>query len=474
MQHAFHAEYQSAKGDYPFIEYETGSSKRRRANSDIKAYRAEYNASYHFNDSNRVHLKVYYYRSERGLPGSVILYNNKTGERLNNRLFFTQASWQKTISSKSRLLISSKFSKDDKYYLDPNYLSGASKLENTFHQQEYYLSAVYAYKLSAYLTTSIAGDYFNTQLKRTDEFAINFADPERNTYLGNFAIQFKKNSFELNGNVLFTASREKVKSGAAGKPQSEFTPSLSAAIRPFQHFPLLVRASYKKIFRLPTFDDLYYTNIGNTSLRPEFADLYNLGATIKLSSETGLNEFIFTTDAYYNKVTDKILAIPRQNLFQWSMLNVGKVNIKGLDIGAHFNCKLLKNIEAGIHFSYSYQEAKDITDPASPLYNNQLPYTPVHSGSAGIHLLKKNLGFNYNIILSSFRYRQGEQTAENLVKEWATQDISVSYQISGKKHLQYKFLAEMNNMMNKQYEVIRYYPMPRFNYRVGIELTLHR
>ena len=33
-----------------------------------------------------------------------------------------------------------------------------------------------------------------------------------------------------------------------------------------------LRAFYKRIFRMPTFNDLYYTDIGNVSLNPEFVE----------------------------------------------------------------------------------------------------------------------------------------------------------------------------------------------------------
>ena len=474
ISHSINAGYQSAKGNYPFIDYETGRNQQKRINSDIKAYRVEYDIQYAANDSNRVKFKSYYYHSERGLPGSVILYNSKTGERLNNRLFFTQASWQKSLSPKSRMLISGKYASDYKYYIDPTYANSAGRLENEFQQQEIYLSAAYSYQLMPGFTAGLAGDFFNTQLERTDAFAQNFSNPRRNTFLANAAAQFKKNSVELSANMLFTASREKVTAGIPGKPQNEFTPSFSGSFRPFGTLPLHIRTSYKKIFRLPTFDDLYYTNVGNTSLRPEFADQYNIGITFRVLPESVWDDILFTSDAYYNNVTDKILAVPRQNLFQWSMLNIGKVEVKGADIGAHFNWKKWEQFEISTHLSYCYQHATDNSDPASALYKNQLPYTPQHSGSISLHIQRNNIGLNYNAILSSFRYRPGEQIPENLVKEWATQDLSASYEINTRNKMKVRLLAEANNVMNNQYEIIKYYPMPRFNYRIGIEITFNQ
>ena len=38
---------------------------------------------------------------------------------------------------------------------------------------------------------------------------------------------------------------------------------------------------YKNTFRVPTFNDLYYLRIGNTSLRPEKAREYNIGCHLE-------------------------------------------------------------------------------------------------------------------------------------------------------------------------------------------------
>ena len=38
-----------------------------------------------------------------------------------------------------------------------------------------------------------------------------------------------------------------------------------------------IRSSYKHVFRMPTFNDLYYRLVGNLDLRPENIDQVNFG-----------------------------------------------------------------------------------------------------------------------------------------------------------------------------------------------------
>lgn len=467
------AEYQRADGRYPYKNYISGEPESKRENADLQSYRAEYDAVYAVNDSNKIKFKLYYYNSKRGLPGAVILYNNFSEERLNNELFFSQAGWQKNISAKSSILFSAKFSQDYKYYIDPNYPNSAGKLENEFHQKEIYFSGAYKYKLSNAVIFSYASDYFKSTLQRTDDFAAGFANPDRDNFLNNIAVTFEKSRLSASTNLLHTYLKEKVENGMPGRKLSELSPAASLSYRLSGVSPFRVRAFYKRIFRAPSFDDLYYTNVGNTALRPEFADQYNVGITFNKKTAGFINAILATTDVYYNKVTDKILAVPRQNLFQWTMLNIGKVAIKGLDATLLLRSKTDKVTLTG-RLSYTYQDARDMSDPSSSLYKKQIPYTPKHSGATGVSMEYKNFDLGYNVLLSSFRYRLGDQVSENLVKEWATQDVTIGFNIKPKNKNTYRITGELNNIFNKQYEVIKHYPMPGFNYRIGIVANFNR
>src|SRR5690606_288919 len=89
-------------------------------------------------------------------------------------------------------------------------------------------------------------------------------------------------------------------------------------------------------FRMPTFNDRYYTFVGSVDLRPEHTRQYNLGITwgktwsddIKLQG---------TMDLYRNHIKDRITAIPTSNIFRWTMVNLGQVEIKGMDVSIQAN-----------------------------------------------------------------------------------------------------------------------------------------
>ncbi|MCP9750381.1 TonB-dependent receptor [Ferruginibacter sp. HRS2-29] len=465
---SFNAEWMRSDGQYPYNAYEAGGGRVKRQNSDVDALRLEYDAAFAFNDNDNIRLKAYYYNSDRGLPGSVILYNTYSGQRLKDENFFIQSSWQKYFSSRSKLLLNVKYACNYSFYLDPDYPNTQGKLENKFHQKEYYLSAAYSYDVSKVLSLAYSGDASFNELTRSDEFVLDFPDPKRTILLNDVAVKLLLDKLTIGANLLHSWYKDKVKYGTDGKDIDAFSPGIAVNYQPSANSPLRLRFFYKNIFRAPTFNDLYYTFIGNTSLRPEYAKQYNAGITYKVNGRGFLQSSVFTLDAYYNTVKDKILAVPRQNLFQWTMLNLGKVQIKGLDAALQFYPASFNNINISARLSYTYQQALDVSDKNSALYKKQLPYTPEHSGSMHISIARKKLMMAYNVLLSGYRYRLGDQLPENLVKEWATQDVMMGYNFTGGKNLKCRLFAEVNNIFNKQYEIIKLYPMPGINYRAGL------
>ena len=137
-----------------------------------------------------------------------------------------------------------------------------------------------------------------------------------------------------------------------------------ASFKPFYHEEFRIRFFYKDIFRLPSFNDLYYQEVGNTKLRPENARQYNVGLTYSKNVCPFLPYLSATIDAYYNKVTDKIIAYPTKNLAVWSMRNLGEVEIKGIDATGSLSLQPWERIRINLSGNYTYQQALDITNSA--------------------------------------------------------------------------------------------------------------
>ncbi len=454
----------NSRGNYYFDSYEVGGKKQRRINSDVKSQQLEIDLS----TANEMNFKLFFFHSERGIPGSVILYNSISRQRSDDMIFFIQGFKKLNISTKDQILLSGKLGYDITDYTDPDYPNSAGGLRNTFHQQQGYFSIAYTRKVSSKLKFAYASDLGIEKLFRTDVFDANFKDPLRFTYLNNLTTVLNLKNFEFRGNLLSSIYKDKLKGSQGGPSVSRITPAFSAI---YNIGRASIRFFYKDIFRVPNFNDLYFTNVGNANLKPENVKSYNLGFTLNHTSSGMINNVEFSADAFINNVTDKIVAVPRQNLFQWTMLNIGKAEIKGIDNGLRLRFKRINSLDINLMASYSFQQAIDKSDKSSSLYNTQLPYVPMHSGSAGILLTMKKLSVGYNLLFSGNRYRLGTPSRENLVEGFGIQDIFLGYSLTVKR-AESKIQFSINNIANKNYEVVRYYPMPGINFRLRLTVSI--
>jgi vitamin B12 transporter len=461
------AEATWAKGDYPiYIENGMFSKKATRSNSDIRAFQGEVNLANRFTDSSALQTKIWGYSSERGLPGSIIFFNDISVQRLQDKNLFVQSRYNKTINPNTSLLFSAKYSYLYTRYTDPNFLNNAGGLDDRYTQQELYASAAISHRLGKYISFSLAADGATTWLASN---ILNFPTPTRTSLWDNVVLQFNKSHWQITASLLYTGISDKTEKGAVIAPQNKFTPAFAAGYKTSAESPFLFRFFYKNIFRMPTFNDLYYTynsNI-NPKLLPENANQYDAGITYTKIFKANLSQINFSIDGYYNSVQNKIIAVPSQNLFIWTMENIGKVQIKGIDVNVQVNGRFSSTLKWSARAAYTWQQALDLTNPSSAEYKNEIPYTPENSGSALAVLYYKSWSAGYSFIFSGERYTLGENDPSNLLPGWITQDLFISCKFR-LDNFSTTVKGEVNNMFDERYDVIHYYPMPGRSYKLSL------
>ena len=269
--------------------------------------------------------------------------------------------------------------------------------------------------------------------------------------------------FNIQGSVLALFAKDHTRTQVDKESTRVLVPALFFNVFPFQNRLFSVRAYAKRSYRLPTFNDLYYTDIGNALLKPESALQYNVGFVFENDWQQGfVRHFRWQTDGYYNSVHDKIVAYPKGQQFRWTMLNLGKVHIKGVDVETELAVAPAQDLQLSCRLQYTYQDARDVTDAADTYYRHQIPYIPWHSGSAILGLNYRQWDVNYSFIYAGERYNQQENIAYNYMPSWYTSDLSVGYGIRMKNY-GLRITLEVNNLLDQQYDVILNYPMPGRN-----------
>jgi len=456
---------EKANGQYKYkVKGDGSDTSSTRTNADITAEEADGALYWAKSDSNKFNLHINYYNSDRGLPGAVIFYNPVSNQRLWNRDFFVQSGYEHLWQNSLHLLINAKFSQDYTRYTDPDVLNGEGGVDDHYNQYEFYQSAALSYHLTTTWEISYASDAALSSLNAVNStpsgFVSNMFSPGRFTLLNVLASNFTSGKWRLQGNVLNTYIKEWVKTGSAKPSRTNFSPTLMATYQPFHSPDLQLRAFYKDIFRNPTFDEQYYFSVnGSRNLKPEFAKQYDLGITYRKALNAFLDYVTLTVDGYYNNVTDKIVALPNENPAISSIVNLGKVDITGVDVGLKTQTKLNEGWRGSLSVNYTYQDAIDVTNPASSYYRQQIPYTPKNTLALNGGVDYKYWGLYYNQVLSSSRYYLSNNDPENLVDGYSVSDVSLIYKfLTASKDA--VLSLHLDNLFNENYVIVRSFPMP--------------
>lgn len=460
------ADWLRADGGYAYTvdNVDTEQSGKRR-NSDVDTRRAEANAYLTFAPGRTLDAKVYYFDSRRGLPGSVVLYNDHSSERLHERNVFGQLNFRTRLSRVLRLRADAKYDNSISHYADfrPNYPDGVRRENN--RQDELYLTAGLLYTPLSGLELNLCSDFTYNRLRN------NMADcpmPRRYNSQTVAAARWTdaRGRLTATASVLLTAITEEVERGERPDDRLRLSPALSLSWRVLADHNLRLRASFKDAYRMPTFNDLYYSRVGNTGLRPERASQFGAGLSWTGSPEALplLRFATFSADAYYNDVRDKIVALP--TLYIWKMMNLGRAAIAGVDINASADFDLGRGWGVQAEGSYSFCHAVDITSRDSRTWHHQLPYTPRHSGTAALTLTLPWLRVSYLLTAVGERWAMRQNIAANRMAPYAEQSISLGRDFTlGRCRLGLR--GEVLNLAGCNYEIIRYYPMPGRSWRLS-------
>jgi outer membrane cobalamin receptor len=462
-----YADYMRADGKYPHtLTNATLITREMRINSDIETLRLEGNLYGDFGRGGNLETKLYTFHSERGLPGSVNFYNRTATERLWNDNTFAQARYKNRCGERFTLQAVAKYAYAWSRYRDVNdkYAAGYQEDRNTQH--EYYGSAGVLYAPSDGLSASLAADYAHTRLRNN---FLNAPQPRRHTSLTAFSVQYKNDRFTVSGNALGTYISDRVASGDRPADRRRLSPAVAISWQPVGRSALRVRASYKDIFRIPTFADLYYLRMGNTGLKPEKARQFNAGLTWSGSVGSAVRYLSLSADGYYNRVKDKIVALP--TLYIWRMMNMGEVEIKGADVNLSAEIPLSGAIHTVISGSYTYQHAIDITNPGAKNYRHQIPYTPRHTGNGSVTIGTPWINVSWLLTVVGERYALPQNTKANRVDAYAEQSVSLNrtFQL---RNASVRLQGEVLNLADTQYDVIQYYPMPGRSWRLSVALDI--
>ena len=461
-------EYTYADNDYPFSYY-NGSQfvKEKRTNSRLNSGHGELNMEWRKTSRKTLAGKVYYYDNDRRLPGPVILYNPESNESLRDRNFFAQLKWTDVSNNNLQWKVLGKFNWDATRYHDENGKYPGGYLLEKYVQREAYASGSVLWRPDSYWSLDYSADYAFNNLSSNLQPLLK---PYRHSILQSATAMFKTRKIVAMARLIWSVYINKVHEGESAKNANRLSPSLSVSYKPFDGHLFFVRASYKNIFRMPTFNDTYYYHLGSTSLKPESTDQFNLGLTYQAPRLGHLTFASFTVDGYFNKVKDKIVGIP-QNMFIWTMVNLGKARAYGVDLTANLTYAFNRRHSLMFAGNYSYQRVQPRTNPENPDYNKQVAYTPDHSGAFSLTYENPWVNFVAHASGASERFGTNANVPSSRIPGYMDFGLALYRNIPVRSH-SFDLRFDLINIFNKQYEIVSRYPMPGRSWRVTVAFNL--
>ena len=167
---------------------------------------------------------------------------------------------------------------------------------------------------------------------------------------------------------------------------------------------------------------------------------------------------------YQNKVKDQIKWLPGASV--WTPQNISEVLSRGLEIETSFSD--MKSIHR-IVFNYRYgiSEKHQVEFTGDNTAGNQLPYLPREQWNLKAKSGWRSMRFGINYSGVSFRYKTIQNEADQILPTYSVFDSWIGIDINLNKY-KIRLSMSIENLFNKDYEVMDGYPMPPRNYTFRI------
>lgn len=455
--------YRTCKGDFPYT-LQNGSQpiNETRINGDLNERSSGISFGKQFKNKSSLKLFGNYYDTDRGVPGAVILYNPTSSQRLYVKNAQVNLDYKFVLKKTlGRFYSSQRF--EELVYLDSGYLNAAGFLKSKYNNQLNHSGLILRNKIGSWnLVYGVEEQLSTLQSNQFSENVKRFHSREM--------LEIGRTLGLIDIELLAAYQHCASFFGTERKDYAAFNPSLT--IKTNRKFPILGSAAFtvKRSMRIPNFNELYYNQIGNMDLKPERATIFLL--TSQNNFNLHKNKIDFTYSLFNNYINDKIVAIPTKNLFVWSIQNVGKVMIYGIDLSVNHKREFSKDFRVETIGMYTFQRALDVTDSKNSTYRDQIAYIPTHTASCSFSLSYKMWGLYTGAFINGGSYALNQNIPSNWVKGFYTLDCSLWYILPLKAN-QLKFQFSVKNITNYQYQYVMNYVMPGRNVLITLNYAIH-
>ncbi|QCY71256.1 TonB-dependent receptor [Antarcticibacterium flavum] len=172
-----------------------------------------------------------------------------------------------------------------------------------------------------------------------------------------------------------------------------------------------INLNLSRNFRIPTYNDLYWSPGGNIDLDPESSYQAELGHTLKFGT------FEFGLVGYIMEITNLLRWIPNRSGL-WQPVNTGEVRNYGLEARSAYQTTI-GNHQFSLNAIYAYTKTED------KALGRELIYVPNHKVTGSLAYTFKDFSFSYQFLHNGSIYTSSDNVYE--LKGYSLSNAGIAY-----------------------------------------------
>ncbi len=448
---------ESGSGRYNFFFHDGAVTKKlERTNSDFVLSHSFAQFNYKLYETSALRFLAQYSVADRGLGGLVVAENSTSLARLTDKDFFSALAFDGKLSSTFSLAgtvaVHSSFEK----YVDPDLSVGDKITESHSKNLAADLTAQMHYIPTNYFLLSVGSEIARAAIQ-SPSLRDNVVRIQKSIFLSN-EILLQPDHFPFNQMSFYPS----VRFDAFSDVGSAVSPKIGVNLKIVDDGMVHLRSSFGKNFRVPTFNDLYWTQGGNPSLSPERSLSFDAGLILSTSilGKQHLELSYFDIDT-----KDRIVWTPGASGV-WSPKNIARVKSTGIEASFQwipFDETI--NLKGNYNLTNAIKKSRESEDDQT--YNKRLIYIPqeVANISASVHYRFLTLNLFYEIV--GFRYFTETNDPKYILPTYQKMDVNLFVKVLIERMTMTAKL-EVDNVFNADYQIIASYPTPLRNFRFSL------
>lgn len=442
----------SARNDFEYLNKEApGSPKLRQQHAERAQHGLLAENYFRINARQRINLRFWYQRNDRNIPPTLMEQSSTASQQ--DESYRTTTEWQRTGDRVDSYVRTAWFDERLHWYGTESDSAAFSRTKTLIAEAEIRI------KLNN------GRQWINIGLNNTYAQALSdgYPDQPEQNRTALFA------SYQMNAKNRRSRSTLSLRQEAVAEQLVPFTWSLGSEYQLVKG--LTAKANISKVYRLPTFNDLYWTPGGNPDLLPESGYSGELGLAAKGEASSSRVSITAEGTVFQRTMDNWIIWLPSGAY--WSPVNIMNVWSRGVEMRGELAWRVINTtIKLGVMTNYvvsTNQTAKSANDAS---VGKQLIYVPMYSGHGKISAGHKDLLISAGVNYTGYRYTSTDN--RSFLEPYMLWNAAASYRITSGKKYSVSLMLQGFNLLAADYQVMLNRPMPLRNFQAGLSIHFNQ